>query len=144
MSEVEILKVHFLVGKYLYIGQSYVTGLINDLVKSTKLYKPSYIHLTVHTDINKHYEEFGFLTILDTIHRIDLCIEKYASIFTCTAPKRIQARSILTQNYISTNARMHCPSGVSIDSGPQLLFIPKKAVVVKPMDLFVIKYRYNI
>ena len=137
MSVVEILKVHFIVGKYLHIGRSYVTNLINDLVQSNKLNKPAYIHLTVHTDINRHYTEVGYLSVLDTIHRIDLEINRYSSIFVCTDPKRVETRKAFVHNYISTHARMHVPSNVSIDTGPRLLFIPQKKPPVLPMDLFV-------
>ena len=137
MSSVEILKVHFIVGKYLHLGRSYVTSLIKDIVRGNKLHKPSYIHLTVHTDINKHYTEVGYLSVLGAIHRIDLEIEKYSSIFVCTSPNRIEMRRAFVHNYISTEARMHIPCSVSVDTGPELLFIPKKTAPVQPMDLFV-------
>jgi hypothetical protein len=144
MSSVEILKVHFIVGKYLHLGRSYVTSLINDLVRGSKIHKPAYVHLTVHTDINRHYEEFGYLSVLDTIHRIDLEIEKYSSIFVCTAPNRIEIRRTFVHNYISTEARMHIPCSVSVDTGPELLFIPKKTAPVLPMDLFVSRKKITI
>jgi hypothetical protein len=134
---VEILKVHFIVGKYLHLGRSYITNLINDLVRGSKLHKPAYIHLTVHTDINRHYTEVGYLSVLDAIHRIDLELEKYSSIFVCTAPNRVEIRRAFVHNYISTEARMHVPCNISIDTGPELLFIPKKKPMVLPMDLFV-------
>ena len=143
MSSVKILKMHFIVGKYLYLGRSYVTSLIKDLVRYSKIHKPAYVHLTVHTDINRHYEEFGYLSVLDTIHKIDLETEKYSSIFICTAPKRIEIRRVFVHNYISTNERMHVPCSVSVDTGPELLFVPKKKSLVLPMDLFVSRKKYN-
>ena len=131
-----ILKVHFIIGKYLYIGRPYVDSLVKELVKNSKKYHPQYIHLMVHIDPTRLYEEMSFLTILECIHLIDYQIQKYAVIMTGTTDKRKQTKADLINQYMSADARLHCPLNTEQSIGPQLLFRKTIPLPLTSIDIF--------
>ena len=135
--DVQIVKVNFVIGKYLKDGKQYVSTIIKELVQTASIINPAYIHLIIYTEPYRLYEELSYLTILECIHHIDNQLHKYESIMIGTDPKRIKAKRDFIQIFMNVSARGHAPLNIEPSIGPQLLFIPTKKAPILPMDLFV-------
>lgn len=126
-TQVSIIQVNFVIGKWLHIGDSYKNTIINHAINMKKSTGISSYHLRIHYELYRHVIDWKHISIVDVIQHINDSIFKQRNI-------DIVVRNHLVNSYITALEHGHTPADVDVVDIESLLFARDRTKTFTKLD----------
>jgi hypothetical protein len=114
-TQVSIIQINFIIGKWLKFGDSYKNTIITNAINTKKSTGISSYHLVIHYELYRHIQDWKHISIVDVIQHINDSIFKQHNI-------DVVVRNHLVNSYINALEHGHTPVDVDVIDIDSLLF----------------------
>ena len=126
-TQVSIIQVNFVIGKWLKCGDSYKNTIITNAINMKKSTGIQTYHLVIHYELYRHIQDWKHISIVDVIQHINDSIFKQINI-------DIVVRNHLVNSYITALEHGHTPNDVDVVDIDSLLFARDRTKTYTRLD----------
>jgi len=122
-----IIQVNFIIGKWIYLGDSYKNTIITRAINMMKSSGIKTYYLRIHYELYRHIQDWKHISIVDVIQHINDSIYKQMNI-------DIVVRNHLVNSYIVAFEHGHTPADVDVVDIDSLLFTRDRSQSYTKLD----------
>ena len=126
-TQVSIIQVNFVIGKWLKFGDSYKNTIITNAINTKKSTGISSYYLVIHYELYRHIQEYKHISIVDVIQHINDSIFKQHHI-------DVVVRNYLINSYMVALEHGHTPVDVNVVDIDSLLFARNRTNTFTKLD----------